>query len=98
MPKLTVLPANLSAEVEAGQLLLQAGEKAGVHMEAGCFNCYCGTCLVEVVSGMENLASPSAEELEILDEWSKDPERFRLSCCVKIKGPGPIVIRTEGDR
>ena len=52
MPKVTVMPANVSAEVEAGELLLDAGEKAGVEMEAGCFNCSCGTCAVEVVSGM----------------------------------------------
>ena len=54
MPKVTVLPADLSAEVASGELLLHAGEKAGVEMEAGCFNCSCGTCAVEVVSGMEN--------------------------------------------
>ena len=52
MPKVTVLPANVSAEVEPGELLLEAGEKAGVEMEAGCFNCSCGTCAIEVVSGM----------------------------------------------
>ncbi len=84
---------NRSAEVEAGELLLRAGEKAGVEMEAGCFNCFCGTCLVEVVQGMENLEPPSDDELEVLDQWNKDPESFRLSCCVRISGPGEIVIR-----
>src|SRR5262245_41969536 len=62
MPKVTVLPAEKSAEVEPGELLLEAGEKAGVEMEAGCFNCSCGTCVVEIVSGMENLAEPTPEE------------------------------------
>src|SRR3954471_13413260 len=83
MPKVTVLPANKSAEVPAGELLLEAGEKAGVEMEAGCFNCSCGTCVVEVVSGMENLEPPSDEELDVLDTWNKDPEKFRLTCCVR---------------
>jgi 2Fe-2S ferredoxin len=94
MPRITVLPAGRSTEVERGELLLRAGEKAGVEMEAGCFNCFCGTCLVEVVQGMENLENPSDDELEVLDQWSKDPDRFRLSCCVRVKGPGDIVIRT----
>ena len=85
MPKLTVLPANVSAEVEPGELLLDAGEKAGVEMEAGCFNCSCGTCVVEVVSGMENLAEPTPEELDVLDAWNKDPDTHRLTCCVKIE-------------
>jgi ferredoxin, 2Fe-2S len=93
MPKITVLPMNRSAEVESGELLLKAGEKAGVEMEAGCFNCFCGTCLVEVVAGMQNLDAPSDDELDVLDQWNKDPDHFRLSCCVKVKGPGDIVIR-----
>jgi ferredoxin len=92
MPKVTVLPANASAEVEPGELLLEAGEKAGVEMEAGCFNCSCGTCVVEVVSGMENLSEPTPEELDVLDAWNKDPEKFRLTCCVKVE-KGDVVIK-----
>jgi ferredoxin len=92
MPKVTVLPANLSAEVEPGELLLEAGEKAGIEMEAGCFNCSCGTCVVEVVSGMENLDPPTDEELDVLDAWSKDPEKYRLTCCVKVQ-KGEVTIK-----
>jgi ferredoxin len=92
MPRLTVLPSNLSAEVPAGELLLEAGETAGVEMEAGCFNCSCGTCVAEVVSGMENLEPPTDEELDVLDQWNKDPEKHRLTCCVRIKS-GDVVIR-----
>lgn len=92
MPKVTVLPANVSAEVEPGELLLEAGEKAGVEMEAGCFNCSCGTCAVEVVSGMENLSEPTPEELDVLDAWNKDPDKFRLTCCVKVD-KGDVVIK-----
>src|SRR5687767_2123584 len=92
MPKVTVLPANVSAEVAAGETLLEAGEKAGVEMEAGCFNYSCGTCAVEVVSGMENLAEPTPEELDVLDAWNKDPDKYRLTCCVRIK-QGEVVIK-----
>lgn len=92
MPKITVLPANASAEVPAGTLLLDAGESAGVEMEAGCFNCSCGTCVIEVVSGMENLGEPTPEELDVLDQWNKDPEKYRLACCVQLQH-GEVVIR-----
>lgn len=92
MPKITVLPANTSAEVAPGTLLLDAGEAAGVEMEAGCFNCSCGTCAVEIVSGMENLEEPAPEELDVLDQWNKDPEKYRLTCCVRIK-QGEVVVR-----
>lgn len=93
MPKVTLIPAQVSAEVPVGESLLEAGEAAGVEMEAGCFNCSCGTCVVEVVQGMENLEPPSDEELDVLDQWNKDPEKFRLACSTKLKGPGEVVIR-----
>lgn len=84
MATITILPANATAEVPDGELLVEAGEKAGVEMEAGCFNCSCGTCVAEVVSGMENLSEATPEELDVLDQWNKDPEKFRLTCCVKL--------------
>lgn len=94
MSKITILPQNVSAEVPPGTTILDAGEEAGVEMEAGCFNCSCGTCAVEVVSGMENLEEPTDAELEVLDQWNKDPEKYRLTCCVKMK-EGHVVIRTH---
>lgn len=42
---------------------------------------------------MENLDEPTPEELDVLDQWNKDPEKQRLTCCVKVKGPGDIVIK-----
>lgn len=92
MPKVTILPEQRSAEVTPGEYLLQAGEKAGVEMEAGCFRCSCGTCAVEIVSGLENLEPPSDQELDVLDGWNRDSERYRLSCCAKIR-VGEVVIR-----
>ena len=94
MPKVTLLPGGQSAEVPAGTLLLDAGEEAGVEMEAGCFNCSCGTCAVAIASGMENLEPPTDEELNVLDQWNKDPDKYRLTCCVKIQ-KGEVVIRLE---
>lgn len=95
MPKVTILPSAVSADVPPGELLLDAGEKAGVEMEAGCFNCSCGTCVVEVVQGMEHLEAPTPEELDVLDAWNRDPEKFRLTCCVRVK-EGDVVIRPPG--
>jgi 2Fe-2S ferredoxin len=94
MPKVTLLPGGQSAEVPPDTLLLDAGEEAGVEMEAGCFNCSCGTCAVEIASGMEHLDPPTDEELNVLDQWNKDPDKYRLTCCVKIQ-KGDVVIRLE---
>ena len=92
MPKVTILPAQVSAEVEPGELLIEAGEKAGIEMEAGCFNCSCGTCVIEVVSGMSHLEPATPEELDVLDQWNRDPDKYRLTCCVRIQG-GEVVLR-----
>jgi ferredoxin len=94
MPKVTLLPGGQTAEVEPGTLLLDAGEAAGVEMEAGCFNCSCGTCAIEIVSGMENIEPPTDEELNVLDQWNKDPDKYRLTCCVKVL-KGDVVMRME---
>ena len=93
MARITLLPANASAEVADGELLVEAGERAGVEMEAGCFNCSCGTCVAQVVTGMENLSPATDEELDVLDQWNKDPEKFRLTCCVKLLH-GEVTLKT----
>lgn len=94
MPNITVMPANKSTEVEPELSLLKAGERAGVEMEAGCFNCLCGTCVVGILSGQDHLEPPTAQELEILDEWNKDPDQFRLACSARIK-EGAVIISTK---
>ncbi len=53
-------------------------------MEFGCRDCSCGTCVIEVVQGMENVSEPTEQELDVLDTWNKDPEKYRLACCVKV--------------
>ena len=93
MARITLLPAYASAEVADGELLVEAGERAGVEMEAGCFNCSCGTCVAQVVTGMENLSPATDEELDVLDQWNKDPEKFRLTCCVKLLH-GEVTLKT----
>lgn len=73
MATITILPAQKSAEVPDGELLVEAGELAGVEMEAGCFNCSCGTCAAEVVSGMENLSPPPTKSWMCWTSGTKTP-------------------------
>ena len=95
MAKVTVLPVDLSAEADPGESLLDAGLKVGVEMVAGCFNCSCGSCVVQVVGGMASLTPPSAAELEVLRSWDRDPARFRLACCTRLLNGAadPVTIR-----
>jgi ferredoxin len=44
---------------------------------------------------MEHLDAPTPEELDVLDAWNRDPEKFRLTCCVRVKA-GDVIIRPPG--
>jgi ferredoxin len=74
--------------------LLDAGEIAGVTMECGCVGCLCGTCAVEIVSGMKNLTPADAHEQDLLKERGKDPKHFRLACCTKVI-QGEVTMRRD---
>ena len=50
----------------------------------------CGTCIVEVVSGMENLSEKTDFEKRKL---KKKPESYRLACQTLVNGP--VTIKTK---
>jgi ferredoxin len=73
-------------EIADGAELQEACEEAGVPF--ACTEGVCGTCVIEVVEGMENLSSFTQEEQDFLGEL--DEERLACQCtarggCVKIK-------------
>ena len=55
-------------------------EEAGVPF--ACTEGVCGTCVIEVVDGMDNLSDFTPEEKDFLGEQ----DRERLACQCKIKG------------
>ncbi len=92
--KITVLPENKQAEIDAGEYILNASDIAGVILNSGCLKCSCGTCAVEIVSGGENLEPLTNKEKAVLEKKGKNPQQYRLSCCVKIL-KGEIVIKSN---
>lgn len=66
-------------EVEGGAPLKEPCEEAGVPF--ACTEGICGTCVIEVKEGMENLSEMTQEELDFLGET----ENERLACQCKIK-------------
>lgn len=66
--------------MEDGAPIQQACEEAGVPF--ACTEGVCGTCVVEVVEGMNNLSPPTQEEKDFLG----DQNRERLACQCKLKG------------
>ncbi|MEB3281082.1 MAG: 2Fe-2S iron-sulfur cluster-binding protein [Lyngbya sp.] len=53
----------------------------------------CGTCIVEVVDGMENLSPRTDAEKRIL---KKKPDSYRLACQTMVNGP--VSINTKPKR
>ncbi|CAM9432625.1 unnamed protein product, partial [Sphacelaria rigidula] len=50
----------------------------------------CGTCAVNVVSGMANLSPKGPGEKKLLE---KKPASYRLSCCSMVSGP--VTVKTK---
>jgi len=50
----------------------------------------CGTCIVEVVEGMENLSAKTDFEVRKL---KKKPDNYRLACQTIVNGP--VTIKTK---
>ncbi|MEM7175493.1 MAG: 2Fe-2S iron-sulfur cluster-binding protein [Chlamydiota bacterium] len=62
-----------------GEPIKQCCEEAGVPF--ACEEGVCGTCVIEIEEGMENLSSFTEEEEDFLGE----PETERLACQCRIK-------------
>lgn len=74
-----------SVEVKDGMGLVDAGDKLGVPF--GCQEGICGSCLVEVVEGEDNLSAKSSSE-----EFADLDDHKRLLCQCKIKS-GEVKIK-----
>lgn len=52
----------------------------------------CGTCIVEVVEGMENLSERTEAEKRKL---KKKPDSYRLACQTLVNGPVTIITKPQ---
>ena len=67
-------------ELPDGSPIAEACEEAGVPF--ACTEGVCGTCVIEVKEGKENLSKPTQEEEDFLGEGTSDE---RLACQCRIK-------------
>ena len=73
-------------EIEDGVAIKDFCEENGVPF--GCEEGVCGTCIVEIDEGMDNLSPFTQEEEDFLGEMDTE----RLACQCKIKG-GCVKVR-----
>ncbi len=79
MAKLIFVPSGEEVEVEDGSKIADSCEEAGVPF--ACTEGVCGTCVIEVKEGMDNLTGFTQEEEDFLGEL--EDERLACQCVIK---------------
>ncbi len=83
--KLKFADIDVTVNVPAGIRVIDVSEKVGSGIVYGCREGDCGTCIMEVLEGMENLSVPSVLEDKVLRE-NMASKRFRLACQAQVIG------------
>jgi ferredoxin len=93
MPKANVTfeDIGVTVTVPAGTRLIEVSEKVGAGITYGCREGECGTCMMKIVAGMENLATPSVLEHQVLSD-NLASRANRLACQAQVLG-GDVVVR-----
>lgn len=81
MPKLIIENTGDIKDLNPGDSIGPTCEEAGVPF--ACSEGYCGTCIVEVIQGAENLTQPTQQELDFLGEEGVKKERMACQCRMK---------------
>jgi len=83
--RLTFADIDVTVTVPAGVRVIEISEKVGAGIVYGCREGDCGTCLMEIIDGLENLSVPSVLESKVLQE-NMAGKNFRLACQAQVLG------------
>ena len=83
--KLTFKDIDVTVTVPVGVRVIELSDKLGSGIVYGCREGDCGTCLMKVESGWENLSSASVIEDKILRENAAG-RHHRLACQAQVLG------------
>ena len=93
MPKsnVTFEKLGITVSVPAGTRLIEISEKVGASITYGCREGECGTCMMKITSGMENMSQRSVLEDKVLQE-NMAGRNDRLACQAQVLG-GEISVK-----
>jgi ferredoxin len=93
MPKsnVTFEKLGITVSVSAGTRLIEISEKVGASITYGCREGECGTCMMKITSGMENMSQRSVLEDKVLQE-NMAGRNDRLACQAQVLG-GEISVK-----
>ncbi|AHK79796.1 ferredoxin [Ectothiorhodospira haloalkaliphila] len=83
--KLTFKDINLTVNAPVGARVIDISEKVGTGIIYGCREGDCGTCMMQVEEGWNNLTEPSVVEHKALKENNAGRHQ-RLACQAQILG------------
>jgi len=86
MAKLIFENNNEEVDIPDGKAIKDECEQAGIPF--ACSEGVCGSCIIEIVEGMNNLSDPTQAEKDFLGEIQNE----RLACQCKIKS-GSVKIK-----
>lgn len=92
MPELTVHPQGTVIEVKKRAALVDVADEHETELDFGCRDGVCGTCIVSVRAGAENLSPMTDEERDTLENFAAAPGQ-RLACQVRIVGDVEIELQ-----
>lgn len=86
MPKVTFKNSGDQIETAQGSFLKDAVREKGWPIAFGCEDGVCGTCIIQVHKGKENLNPLSQNEEQTLEMMCMKDGEHRLCCQCKVNG------------
>lgn len=83
--RVTFSDIELTVNVPVGTRVIEISEKVGSGIIYGCRECDCGSCMMKVEEGWNNLSDPSVLEDKVLRE-NMAGRRYRLACQAQVVG------------
>ncbi|MBI1861137.1 MAG: 2Fe-2S iron-sulfur cluster binding domain-containing protein [Deltaproteobacteria bacterium] len=84
--KVIFLPSGKTIDVDDGTRLYDAAKSAGLPVASSCRGEFtCGKCVMQIVSGGENVSVQDEEERTLLVRERNDPTH-RISCHTLVRG------------
>jgi 2Fe-2S ferredoxin len=85
MHKVTSVADERTVEAEHDEPIEQVCDRELLGVPFGCKNAQCGTCVIRIKKGKENLNAMGEQEREVL-EMLGSVDDCRLACQCKVKG------------
>lgn len=85
-PQVTFQNTGQTAQAQDDQSLRDVAQTQGWPIPFGCENGICGTCLITIGAGKDNLNSIEETELQTLEAMGQMDGEHRLACQCRVKG------------